>query len=355
MSDASFELELQSTFLTEAEEMLEDTEAAFVAIEASPSDASRIDKIFRLVHTIKGSAHMVGFVELGQFAHIFETLLGALRENKLNVTPEVVDILLEGNDLLKNFVRSLRNDRSAHIDAGATEDRIKGVLSVPQKEEVVKPLPQDSKGESSRVAIRDSALKARINRKEEHSLDPIFLVVDDEQEILKLVEEALRNGGYQVVTASSALDALKIFNSQSIDVIFTDLRMPVMDGIEFANVVRKHNEFVPIAFISGHSSRQHFKEFLKLGVDSFIEKPFDNDDILYVAQRVLRQGRLHSSMLTLSKLSFQAYVTVEKILSTLPLDESHEVDKEALDHCMTKMQQATTNLLASERQLKERR
>jgi len=88
MNDASFEIELQDTFLTEAEEMLEDTESAFVAIEANPDDAAKIDKIFRLVHTIKGSAHMAGFVGFGNFAHSFETLLGALRDKKLLVTPK---------------------------------------------------------------------------------------------------------------------------------------------------------------------------------------------------------------------------------------------------------------------------
>jgi len=353
MNDASFELELQDTFLTEAEEMLEDTESAFVVIEANPDDASKVDKIFRLVHTIKGSAHMAGFVDLGHFAHTFETLLGALRDKKLLVTPEVVDILLEGNDRLKEFVQTLRNDRSAHLDATATEERIKTALSGSEEDLQTKSSPSDPQVEPIKAETDEPAPNDSISKGADPSSVPVFLVVDDEPDILLLLEDALRHGGYRVITASNGIDALKIFKTRPVDVIFTDLKMPEMDGLEFVAAVRKVNEFVPIAFISGHSSREHFKDYLKFRVDSFIDKPFGDDEVLSIAQRLLREARLRTSMLALTKLSFQAYVAVEKILSTLSLDESHEADKEDLDRYMTQMREETTNLLTSERQLKQ--
>jgi response regulator RpfG family c-di-GMP phosphodiesterase len=70
---------------------------------------------------------------------------------------------------------------------------------------------------------------------------PVFLICDDEPEILNLLEEYLIEDGYKVISANSAVKALAIFNSQHIDVIFTYLKMPGMNGIEFVSEVRASN------------------------------------------------------------------------------------------------------------------
>jgi len=351
----SFEKELQETFLTEASEMLEETEAAFVALESSPEDPAKIDKIFRFVHTIKGSAHVAGFSDLGQFAHIFETLLGILRDKKLSLSPDIVDVLLDGNDCLNEFVKALRSDRSAKINTSISEDRIREILRNARmgSEGFVQELSHPSSTQSKDAdktpperAATGSAPRLPV---------PIFLVVDDEPQILQILERCLKDIGFHAITSKSVVSALSVFKAQPVDVIFTDLKMPDMDGIEFVKAVRKVNAFIPIAFISGHSTREHFKDYIKIGVDSFIGKPFHAEEVHAVAKRLVRESRMRHSMLTLSKLSFQTYVTVEKILSTLPLDQTHEADKLVLDRSMSQMRQATTDLLASERQLQELR
>ncbi len=129
MNDASFAAELQRVSLNEAQEILEDTEAAFMKIESNPDDAKTIDKIFRLVHPIKGSAQVAGFVELGNFTHTFENLLGLIRDRKLAVTADVADNLLAGNDSLRLFVAELKKSANADVNCDQVSQRIEHAIT----------------------------------------------------------------------------------------------------------------------------------------------------------------------------------------------------------------------------------
>ena len=365
MNEESFAIELQNTFLSEAQEMLEDTETAFMQIEADPGDTAKIDKIFRLVHTIKGSAHVAGFSDLGVFAHTFETLLSALRERKLEVTTDITDVLLAGNDCLAQFVRALKENKIAKVDTSKMELRIKACLSravvppplhPPKQSEPPKqpgPPPQATKANAKKAASSDLVTTNHpASAHQHHGTSPAFLICDDDSNLLEIVDEYLASSGYKVVLADSAEKALEIFKTQQIDVIFTDLKMPGMDGIEFITAVRSINEFVSIVVVSGHSYREHFKEYIKLRVDAFIEKPFSPEEVLRVADRVVHQRHLHEAVLSLSRLSFRAFVSIEKILFLASQSDINLNEKVRLDAIMQDIRQATAKLLESEKLLK---
>jgi CheY-like chemotaxis protein len=183
-----------------------------------------------------------------------------------------------------------------------------------------------------------------------------ILICDDEPSILLLLGEILTEAGYLVVSARNGAEALANLAAQHVDVIFTDLRMPEMNGLEFVQSVRAANRFIPIVFVSGHASRDHFKTFLDLGVDSFIEKPFSHDDIISTARRVLREKILRDAVLDLSRLSFRAYVSLEKLLSASTTQMAPDLlakEKSLLDRCMQQMKQAMAALLSSERNLRK--
>jgi chemotaxis protein histidine kinase CheA len=243
MNEESFALELQNTFLIEAHEMLEETESAFIQIEAVPIDVSKIDKIFRLVHTIKGSAFFAGITELGDFAHTFGTLLGTLRENKFEVTPDVIDVLLIGNDCLKQYVNTLLENKAAVIDHSQASARIKAFTHGAELSSLQASMPASTRNElvSPVQSASSSTFAAPKTESDVSDFVPVFLICDDEPEILNLLEEYLIEDGYKVISANSAVKALAIFNSQHIDVIFTYLKMPGMNGIEFVSEVRASN------------------------------------------------------------------------------------------------------------------
>ncbi len=195
MNDESFALELQRTFLAETQEMLEETETAFLHIEANPDDASRIDKIFRLVHTIKGSALTCGFAELGAFAHSFETLLAGIRNKQLKVDSSIADILLAGNDGLRNFVAALKEDPEAHLDTAALTRRIQQAC------------PGSGSPQASSPAPAPSPTKTEGQR--------TFLVCEDDVQMLKILKDLLESEGYAVVCAGNGRQALAQMRDRS--------------------------------------------------------------------------------------------------------------------------------------------
>lgn len=101
--------DLLSEFLTETNENIGIVDAALVVLEQNPEDAKQIDNIFRLVHTIKGTCGFLGLPRLEGVAHAGENVLGKIRDRELVVTPDVVTIILEAMDVIKDVLQALED------------------------------------------------------------------------------------------------------------------------------------------------------------------------------------------------------------------------------------------------------
>jgi two-component system, chemotaxis family, sensor kinase CheA len=99
--------DLLSEFLTETNENIGIVDASLVVLERDPSDVSQIDNIFRLVHTIKGTCGFLGLPRLEAVAHAGENVLGKIRDKELTVTAEVVTVILEAMDVIKDILSTL--------------------------------------------------------------------------------------------------------------------------------------------------------------------------------------------------------------------------------------------------------
>ncbi|WP_419254160.1 chemotaxis protein CheA [Caulobacter sp. ErkDOM-YI] len=99
--------DLISDFLTEANESLEVIDVELVSFEAHPNDRAALDKIFRLVHTLKGTCGFLGLGRLEALAHAGETLLGRFRDGKLEVSAEAVTLVLKSIDRIKLVIDGL--------------------------------------------------------------------------------------------------------------------------------------------------------------------------------------------------------------------------------------------------------
>lgn len=117
MAMDDFERELKIGFLEEAEAGLTDTEQCFLSLEINPGDIENLNKIFRLAHNLKGSSKAVGFAEMGDFTHEFETFILKVKNGELKATPLVVDLLLRCNDHLTKMVQALKIDIEAKFDS----------------------------------------------------------------------------------------------------------------------------------------------------------------------------------------------------------------------------------------------
>jgi two-component system chemotaxis sensor kinase CheA len=101
------ELEIiKGTFFQECEELLADLENGLLAMEAGSGDSETVNAVFRAVHSIKGGAGAFGFEALVRFAHVFETLMDAVRSNKIPSTQSLAVDLLRAADILADHVNA---------------------------------------------------------------------------------------------------------------------------------------------------------------------------------------------------------------------------------------------------------
>jgi len=109
-----------------------------------------------------------------------------------------------------------------------------------------------------------------------------ILVVDDEEDIRDVLEIALKDIGYTVYLAENGEKALEIFKSERPDIVITDIKMPVMDGIELLRRIKQENLETEVLMITGHGDMDLTISSLKNQAMDFITKPV-NVDILEIA------------------------------------------------------------------------
>ncbi len=115
MSDTPYdeaESELLEVFLTEANTKLENMDQLIVDVEKNAADKNLHDGIFRIIHTLKGNAGFFGLTATESIAHVGESLLSDLRDQKIAVTAELIDLLLEATEAIKNLIHNVESQGS---------------------------------------------------------------------------------------------------------------------------------------------------------------------------------------------------------------------------------------------------
>ncbi|MCD6499431.1 MAG: sigma-54-dependent Fis family transcriptional regulator [Deltaproteobacteria bacterium] len=119
--------------------------------------------------------------------------------------------------------------------------------------------------------------------------EPTVLVVDDERNIRRVLRAMLKRAGYEVTTAADGNEALNIVEEDGpFDVVITDLKMPGMDGMDLLRALSDRFSEIPVVMITAHGSVGSAVEAVKLGAFDYIEKPFERDQILQVANKAVR-------------------------------------------------------------------
>ena len=123
-------------------------------------------------------------------------------------------------------------------------------------------------------------------------MKPRILVVDDEPAIRDTMRMILDYDGYETVLAASGQEGLQIIERDPPDLVFLDIKMPGMDGLEVLSRVRATNDTVPVVIVSAHSSASSALEAGRLGAFRFIEKPLSKDYVLDAVREGLELGNL---------------------------------------------------------------
>lgn len=107
-----------------------------------------------------------------------------------------------------------------------------------------------------------------------------ILVVDDDEIIRELFRKTLELSNYRVITAENGLEALKLVKRWSFDLIFLDLKMSGMDGVETFRQIRQIDSSVPVVIITGYPASELMEKALEQAPFGVIKKPFTPADIL---------------------------------------------------------------------------
>ncbi len=101
-----------------------------------------------------------------------------------------------------------------------------------------------------------------------------ILVVDDEPSLREYLAESLRSQNYEVLTAGDGCEGLQLFEAQSPELVFSDIRMPRMDGLDFLSAIRERNRETVVVLVTGLGNEEFALEALRRGANDFLRKPF---------------------------------------------------------------------------------
>lgn len=132
--DAELLAQMAEDFLEESSEHLDHLNVDLLRLEDNPRDEELINEIFRTVHTLKGGASFVGMDNIKRISHKMEEVFGAVRSGNLQITPTIIDTMLEGMEILKLLREKALTGDSSELDTSRLEVELLGILAeVPLK------------------------------------------------------------------------------------------------------------------------------------------------------------------------------------------------------------------------------
>lgn len=150
-----------------------------------------------------------------------------------------------------------------------------------------------------------------------------ILIVEDDRDLNHTVCTYLNHNGYDSIGCLCADEAYDEMYGNVFDLIISDIMMPDVDGFEFAKTVRELNEDIPILFMTARDDFASKQRGFKIGIDDYIVKPVDLDELLLRIGAILRRAKIASSKkltvgsLTLDADEHTAYLNDEEIALTV--------------------------------------
>ncbi|HIS80545.1 MAG TPA: response regulator transcription factor [Candidatus Scatomonas merdavium] len=121
-----------------------------------------------------------------------------------------------------------------------------------------------------------------------------ILVVDDDKNTRRYMRAVLEAADYTVTTAENGAEALKVMESEYIDLVVLDIMMPEMDGYQFTEALRGVQNNLPILMVSAKQLSADRKKGFRAGIDDYMTKPVDMEELVLRIQALLRRSRIVS-------------------------------------------------------------
>lgn len=121
-----------------------------------------------------------------------------------------------------------------------------------------------------------------------------ILVIDDDKHIRYMLKELLEIEGYNVYTAADGEEALDLVFEKHVDLVIVDIMMPKLNGYAFTKEVRKFNMDLPILMISAKQLPDDRKQGFLSGIDDYMSKPIDSEELLLHIKALLRRANVNN-------------------------------------------------------------
>ena len=164
-----------------------------------------------------------------------------------------------------------------------------------------------------------------------------ILFVDDDKTILNMVEEYLAAFDYRVSIVDSGLKALELIKDKDFDVVFTDFKMPDIDGLELLAMIKEYRPATEVIIVTGHGSMESAIQAMKFGSYDYIQKPFKLDVLRIVIDKLYEEKRLKRENIVLRNRVKERHKYDQLVGISLKMQEIYE----QIDH----MQNGSPNVL----------
>jgi chemotaxis protein histidine kinase CheA len=244
-------------FYDELMSKLECMEDALIDVQNGVYDSENINEIFRSIHTIKGTADLLGMIEVVSITHKAEDVLDEVRSNNIRLDDSLCSLLLDLKNLLVILIDQILNFVELDSD-------MKNLLFDFEKELLVYiPIKEEKK---TILVVEDSSLIR----------ESIKYIMQDQ------------NIKYNIILSDSGDDGLQKIKENNIDLLICDISTPYFDGIDMIKEIRKGDTFktLPIVLLSTKMS----DEMVNLGKDisakAWLLKPFTKNKLLILIEKI---------------------------------------------------------------------
>lgn len=141
-----------------------------------------------------------------------------------------------------------------------------------------------------------------------------ILLVEDDTDLNQVVCRHLEMHGYHAVGCKSPIEAYDVLYARNFDLIISDIMMPGIDGFEFAKTIREENTNIPILFITAREDFSAKEQGYKIGIDDYMVKPINLDELLLHISALLRRAHIASEKkLSLGSLEIDEIVVYDQL------------------------------------------
>lgn len=152
-----------------------------------------------------------------------------------------------------------------------------------------------------------------------------ILIAEDDPNTRKLLSAVLKSNGYNPLLSANGVEALEVLEKNQVDLMIIDVMMPKMDGYELTQTLRASDSQIPMLMLSAKQKSEDIKQGFIVGIDDYMTKPFDIEELLLRIKALLRRSKIASEQkltvgsVTLDYNSFA--VTTPEGTETLPQKE----------------------------------